>query len=284
MPTEMSVWRIDEDHPRRLPAAVMPSERSLEDFLDRDPSLLGTRLLVIGRQVRTPQGKYVDLLAIDADGTLHVLELKRDKTPRDVVAQVLDYGSWVTTLGREDVIQLATSTSAHPSRRPSRMSSAPLPRTSSTATSGSRWWRPSWTTAPNGSSPSCAGSAVPVNAVFLLPGGRGPLPPGPVLAGPGRGGVHVGALLREEEAGRVERPGLVRLLRRRVGTSVVRREGARLRLRRRREVLHADDAGAAGGRPGISEPPRGPATSRWAGRSRRRCASSGRRSDPARTG
>ena len=41
---------------------------------------------------------YIDLLAIDADGNLHVLELKRDKTPRDVVAQVLDYGSWVTTL------------------------------------------------------------------------------------------------------------------------------------------------------------------------------------------
>lgn len=108
MPVEMSVWRIDGDQPRRLAAAVLPSEKALEDFLVEDPSLLGTRLLVIGRQVRTPSGKLIDLVAIDGDGNLHVLELKRDRTPRDVVAQVLDYGSWVTTLGRDEVIDLAT--------------------------------------------------------------------------------------------------------------------------------------------------------------------------------
>lgn len=35
----------------------MPSEVMLEEFLERDPSLLGERLLVIGRQVHTPYGK-----------------------------------------------------------------------------------------------------------------------------------------------------------------------------------------------------------------------------------
>lgn len=65
------------------------------------------RLLVIGRQVRTPHGKFIDLLAMDAEGNLRVLENKRDKTPRDVVAQVLDYGSWVSTLDRETIIELA---------------------------------------------------------------------------------------------------------------------------------------------------------------------------------
>lgn len=44
---------------------------------------------------------------MDVEGNLHVLELKRDKTPRDVVAQVLDYGSWVTELGREEIIAVA---------------------------------------------------------------------------------------------------------------------------------------------------------------------------------
>lgn len=101
------MWRIDGDQPRRLSASSLPSEATLENYLVLDPSLLGTRLLVIGRQVRTPHNKYLDLLAVDADGNLHVLELKRDKTPRDVVAQVLDYGSWVTTLTRDDVIDLA---------------------------------------------------------------------------------------------------------------------------------------------------------------------------------
>lgn len=114
MPVEMSVWRIDGAHPRRLTAAVLPSEKALEDFLAQDPSLLGTRLLVIGRQVRAPYGKLIDLLAIDGEGNLHVLELKRDKTPRDVVAQVLDYGSWVSTLGRDDVIELASQHLSEP--------------------------------------------------------------------------------------------------------------------------------------------------------------------------
>lgn len=108
MPVEMKMWRIDGKQPRALSSAVLPSEAALEDFLEKDPSLLGTRLLVIGRQIHTPYGKFIDLLGIDAEGNLHVLELKRDKTPRDVVAQVLDYGSWVATLDRQQVIDLAT--------------------------------------------------------------------------------------------------------------------------------------------------------------------------------
>ncbi|MFD2395178.1 hypothetical protein ACFSSF_17160 [Dietzia aerolata] len=113
MPVEMGIWRMDGDTPRQLPATAMPTEVMLEEFLERDPSLLGDRLLVIGRQVRTPYGKLIDLLAMDIEGNLHVLELKRDKTPRDVVAQVLDYGSWVTTLDRESVIDLANEHLRH---------------------------------------------------------------------------------------------------------------------------------------------------------------------------
>lgn len=107
MPVEMGMWRIDGDQPRRLGASLLPSEAALEDFLEQDPTLLGTKVLVIGRQVRTPYGKFIDLLAMDGEGSLVVLELKRDKTPREVVAQVLDYGSWVTSLTRDAVIEIA---------------------------------------------------------------------------------------------------------------------------------------------------------------------------------
>ena len=62
--------------------------------------------MVIGRQVKTGFGKVIDLLALDRDGNLVVLELKRDKTPRDTVAQVLDYGSWVKTLADEDIADI----------------------------------------------------------------------------------------------------------------------------------------------------------------------------------
>lgn len=101
------MWRIDGDRPQRLRTAYLPTEATLEDYLAHDPSLLGDRLLVIGRQVRTPHGKLIDLVAIDAEGNLHVLELKRHRTPRAVVAQVLDYGSWVAGLDRDSVIDIA---------------------------------------------------------------------------------------------------------------------------------------------------------------------------------
>ena len=45
---------------------------------------------------------------MDSTGAVHVIELKRDKTPRDVAAQVLDYGSWVAALSHEDVLELFT--------------------------------------------------------------------------------------------------------------------------------------------------------------------------------
>lgn len=107
MPVEMGMWRIDQGAPKKLEPIKMPTEAELEHLLEQDPTILGERLLVIGRQVHTPYGKIIDLLAIDSDGNLHVLELKRDMTPRDVVAQALDYGSWVRGLQRADVLEIA---------------------------------------------------------------------------------------------------------------------------------------------------------------------------------
>lgn len=103
----MRMWRIDGEEPRPLTASVLPSEKDLHAFLKRDPSLLGERLLVIGSEVTTPYGSRLDLLAIDVDGNLHLLELKRDKTPREVVAQILDYGSWASTLSRDEILDRA---------------------------------------------------------------------------------------------------------------------------------------------------------------------------------
>jgi hypothetical protein len=102
MPLELGVWRIDGKLKRVAPAKL-DQESRLEDFIHDDISLVRDDLWIIGRQVPTAHGHFIDLLAMDASGNLTVLELKRDRTPRDVVAQALDYGSWVRTLTRTDV-------------------------------------------------------------------------------------------------------------------------------------------------------------------------------------
>lgn len=78
----------------------------LEEQITKDISILSQDWLLIGRQVRTDFDKYIDLLAIDANGTVIVIELKRDKTPRDVVAQAIDYASWVVTLADYQLIEI----------------------------------------------------------------------------------------------------------------------------------------------------------------------------------
>ncbi|MFJ3222343.1 endonuclease NucS domain-containing protein [Streptomyces sp. NPDC086783] len=86
MPLEFGLWRVD-DKPVRVLKRPMPLESRLEELIEADPGILGRPLLLIGRQVLTRYGKVVDLLGMDAEGGLHVLELKRDRTPREVMAQ-----------------------------------------------------------------------------------------------------------------------------------------------------------------------------------------------------
>ena len=105
MPLNVGLWRVDGEV-RRLVGGGMPNEERLEDLIEADPGILGEPLMLIGRQVMTAHGKRVDLLAIDGDGALHILELKKDKTPRDVIAQALDYGSWAQSLSHEDVLEI----------------------------------------------------------------------------------------------------------------------------------------------------------------------------------
>lgn len=111
MTVEMAIWRMAKDGPVPLKFASLDLESRLEDMLFADPSLTGTDLLVVGRQIRTAFASIIDLVAVDVDGRVHVLELKRDRTPRDAVAQLLDYGAWAKTLSLEDVSALYAESS-----------------------------------------------------------------------------------------------------------------------------------------------------------------------------
>ncbi|MGO1592130.1 MAG: hypothetical protein ACTHW1_03385 [Ancrocorticia sp.] len=103
MAVEMGLWRADGDKLTRLVPTSIGLEKQLETYIESDPGMLGETLLIIGRQVATAFGGFIDLLALDETAAVHVFELKRNKTPREVTAQALDYGSWVSTLGRSDI-------------------------------------------------------------------------------------------------------------------------------------------------------------------------------------
>lgn len=101
------LYKLANDALVPVPAGRLATEDMIERWVAEQPSLLGLNVLVIGRQVVTDFGGRIDLLGIDADGSLAIVELKRDRTPREIVAQVLDYASWVQSLSTPQIYERA---------------------------------------------------------------------------------------------------------------------------------------------------------------------------------
>ena len=107
MPTKTMLWQVVDNQPELIENSKLDFEERIENWIVEDASIVNEDLVVIGRQVGTDYGGYIDLLAIDPVGNLVILELKRQKTPRDIVAQALDYASWVDDLGASKVEAIA---------------------------------------------------------------------------------------------------------------------------------------------------------------------------------
>ena len=102
MPVEVGIWRINGEA-EKVHFSPIETELKLEDILYKDISILDPDLMVVARQVPTAFGKVIDILAVDAEGNVTVIELKKDRTPREVVAQILDYASWVQDVTYEQM-------------------------------------------------------------------------------------------------------------------------------------------------------------------------------------
>jgi hypothetical protein len=103
------LWRVEGEQLVEVATASPKWERIIEDWIAEDPSILGLDLLVIARQFTTGFGARIDLLGIDQEGDLTLIEMKRDKTPREVIAQTLDYGSWVKDLTTPRIHSIANA-------------------------------------------------------------------------------------------------------------------------------------------------------------------------------
>ncbi len=107
MTQEVRLWEItDEDSLKEINQSKLNLEERIENWLEDDVSIISKDLLVIGRQVDTDFGGTIDILCLDIDGDVVIVELKRDKTPREITAQILDYASWVKDLSNEKVIEI----------------------------------------------------------------------------------------------------------------------------------------------------------------------------------
>ncbi len=91
-------------------------KNTLKPWLENSPSLLlddedaANTVLWIGRQVTANIGtvdKFPDLIGIDSSGDLIIVELKKGKTPRDVIAQILEYATWGASLDFNDLDKLS---------------------------------------------------------------------------------------------------------------------------------------------------------------------------------
>jgi len=83
-------------------------EIDLEILLENNPEYFfeKSKILIIGRQVTTNLNTFIDLLGIDEFGNTVVIELKRDKTPRETLAQLVEYASFIDNLDYEQLNEI----------------------------------------------------------------------------------------------------------------------------------------------------------------------------------
>jgi hypothetical protein len=105
MPIRHAIWKVG-DTPVPLAESSLANEDLLEKMILAAPQMLSDEWMFIGQQEPTGLGGRIDLLAIAPDCALILIELKRDRTPREVVAQAIDYASWVEKLQAEKIAEI----------------------------------------------------------------------------------------------------------------------------------------------------------------------------------
>lgn len=95
-------------------AADIDVEEHLESWLEESPFVLLEEepILWIARQASAATAETVlfpDLVGLDSTGNLVLVEVKRGRTPRDVIAQALEYAAWASSLTYQDSERLASA-------------------------------------------------------------------------------------------------------------------------------------------------------------------------------
>ena len=102
MSSEIKTWQII-DGKLLLVNSSLPDEgrkerEDLENWIKSSPAIIGNDIAIIGEQVQTASGP-LDFLGIDNSGNAVIIELKRDRLPREALAQAIDYASDISNWG-----------------------------------------------------------------------------------------------------------------------------------------------------------------------------------------
>jgi hypothetical protein len=96
MGTEIKSWQIIEGKLTPIDTDLKKEKKTepydLEPWLASNPEIIGSDIMIMGRQVMTKSGP-IDLLGLDKSGNIVVIEIKRDELPRESLAQAIDYAS-----------------------------------------------------------------------------------------------------------------------------------------------------------------------------------------------
>ena len=118
MSTEPQLFRIDPStHESEAMTEVefaalgFQERRDIQEWVADNPSILGEDLLIIGKEFsgfdRT--NERLDLLAVDTDGKLVIIEMKRDDTGTDVHWQAIKYASYLRRADAKYIIGMLAS-------------------------------------------------------------------------------------------------------------------------------------------------------------------------------
>ena len=108
----MPIFRLEEDKLIIAQKTNVELEQHIETWIENSPwAIIQDELVLwIDRQpsAQDEEGTiFPDLLGVDSEGNLVMVEFKRGRTPRDVVAQLLEYASWTSELSEEQIHEIA---------------------------------------------------------------------------------------------------------------------------------------------------------------------------------
>ena len=84
----------------------LQERRDIQEWIATNPGILGDNLLIVGKEFSNfdRTSERLDLLAVDADGKLVIIELKRDDTGTNAHWQAIKYASYLRDASQDDIV------------------------------------------------------------------------------------------------------------------------------------------------------------------------------------